>query len=174
MHLPTPPSSMDFKETGVYPDSKVHRRNMGPTWVLSAPDGPHVGPTKLAIRVGLKPGWGINFDVKDLRPPVVCLCYIQSLWLPWTPPGFSNFHTSVWLLKVQVTTLRPRQNRHHFADDRDITKSISTLSATNISSNMIWFFQLHDAIKIKSNHTGINFNHNNIVIRSHIVIYNNV
>ena len=23
---------------------------MGPTWVLSAPDGPHVGPTKLAIR----------------------------------------------------------------------------------------------------------------------------
>ena len=24
---------------------------MGPTWVLSAPDGPHVGPTNLAIRV---------------------------------------------------------------------------------------------------------------------------
>ena len=27
-----------------YPDSKVHWVNMGPTWVLSAPDGPHVGP----------------------------------------------------------------------------------------------------------------------------------
>ena len=26
------------------PDSKVHGANMGPTWVLSAPDGPHVGP----------------------------------------------------------------------------------------------------------------------------------
>ena len=25
-----------------YPDSKVHGANMGPTWVLSAPDGPHV------------------------------------------------------------------------------------------------------------------------------------
>ena len=25
----------------VYPDSKVHGANMGPTWVLSAPDGPH-------------------------------------------------------------------------------------------------------------------------------------
>ena len=24
---------------------------MGPTWVLSAPDGPQVGPTNLAIRV---------------------------------------------------------------------------------------------------------------------------
>ena len=34
-----------------YPDNKVHGANMGPTWVLSAPDGPHVGPMSLAIRV---------------------------------------------------------------------------------------------------------------------------
>ena len=34
-----------------YPVSKVHGANMGPTWVLSAPDGPHVGPMNLAIRV---------------------------------------------------------------------------------------------------------------------------
>ena len=27
---------------------------MGPTWVLSAPDGPHVGPMNLAIRVSLR------------------------------------------------------------------------------------------------------------------------
>ena len=32
------------------PDSKVHGANMGPTWVLSAPDGPLVGPMNLAIR----------------------------------------------------------------------------------------------------------------------------
>ena len=32
------------------PDNKVHGANMGPTWVLSAPDGPHVGPMNLAIR----------------------------------------------------------------------------------------------------------------------------
>ena len=32
------------------PDSKVHGANMGPTWVLAAPDGPHVGPMNLAIR----------------------------------------------------------------------------------------------------------------------------
>ena len=31
------------------PDSNIHGANMGPTWVLSAPNGPHVGPTKLAI-----------------------------------------------------------------------------------------------------------------------------
>ena len=34
-----------------YPDNKVHGANMGPTWDLSAPDGPHVGPMNLAIRV---------------------------------------------------------------------------------------------------------------------------
>ena len=34
----------------VIPDSKVHGANMGPTWVLSAPDGPHVDPMNLAIR----------------------------------------------------------------------------------------------------------------------------
>ena len=33
------------------PDSKVHVANMGTNWVLSAPDGPHVGPMNLAIRV---------------------------------------------------------------------------------------------------------------------------
>ena len=32
------------------PESKVHGANMEPTWVLSAPDGPHVGPMNLAIR----------------------------------------------------------------------------------------------------------------------------
>ena len=32
------------------PDCKVHWANMGPTWVLSAPDGSHVGPMNLAIR----------------------------------------------------------------------------------------------------------------------------
>ena len=35
----------------VTPDNKVHGANMGPTLVLSTPDGPHVGPMKLAIWV---------------------------------------------------------------------------------------------------------------------------
>ena len=32
------------------PDNKVHGANMGSTWVLSATDGPHVGPMNPAIR----------------------------------------------------------------------------------------------------------------------------
>ena len=35
----------------INPDSKVHGASMGPTWALSVPDGPHVGPMNLAIRV---------------------------------------------------------------------------------------------------------------------------
>ena len=38
-----------------YPDNKVHGANMEPTWVLSAPDGPHVGPMSLDIREIYKP-----------------------------------------------------------------------------------------------------------------------
>ena len=38
-----------FAHLGILPDSKVHGAKMGPTWVLSAPGGPHVGPMNLAI-----------------------------------------------------------------------------------------------------------------------------
>ena len=34
-----------------WPDNKVHGANMGPTWVLPAPDGPHVGHINLTIKV---------------------------------------------------------------------------------------------------------------------------
>ena len=37
------------------PDSKVHWANMEPTWVMSAPDGPHVGQMNLAIGESLWP-----------------------------------------------------------------------------------------------------------------------
>ena len=53
---------------------------------------------------------------------------------------------------------------------RDITKSNSTFSATNISSYIISILKLHDIIQIKSNYTWINYNHENIAMRSHIII----
>ena len=34
----------------IAPDSKVYGASMGPTWVLLAPDGPHVGSMNLVIR----------------------------------------------------------------------------------------------------------------------------
>ena len=52
------------------PDSKVHGANMGPTWVLSAPGGPHVGPVNLAIkdRIGSSDG------------------SLPNMWQPWLDP----------------------------------------------------------------------------------------
>ena len=44
-----PVISQNWHSAGT-PDSKVHGANMLPTWFLSAPDGPHVGPMNLAIR----------------------------------------------------------------------------------------------------------------------------
>ena len=41
------------------PDNKVHGANMGPTWVLSTPDGPHVGPMNLAFREDLENWLGL-------------------------------------------------------------------------------------------------------------------
>ena len=35
------------------PDNKIHWANIGPTWVLSAPDGPYVGPMNLVTREGI-------------------------------------------------------------------------------------------------------------------------
>ena len=32
------------------PENNFHGANMGPIWVLSSPDGPHIGPMNLAIR----------------------------------------------------------------------------------------------------------------------------
>ena len=43
LHIAVPSQWVDV------PDSKVHGDNMGPTWVLTAPNGPHGGPMNLAI-----------------------------------------------------------------------------------------------------------------------------
>ena len=50
------------------PDIKVRGANMRPTWVLSAPSGPHIGPINLAIR-----------DI-----------IITALWYQWDGKGSVN------------------------------------------------------------------------------------
>ena len=46
---------LQYLPRGDYPDSKVHVAIIGPTWVLSAPDGAHVGPMNFAISVNTDP-----------------------------------------------------------------------------------------------------------------------
>ena len=43
-----------------YPDSKVHKANMGPIWGRQDPDGPHTGPVNFAIWVMQLWSWGIG------------------------------------------------------------------------------------------------------------------
>ena len=50
-----------------YPDSKVHVANMGPTWILPAPDGPHDGPMNFAIRVDTCRPMATFLDVMEVH-----------------------------------------------------------------------------------------------------------
>ena len=66
-------------------DRKVHGANIGPIWVMSAPDGPHVGPMILAIReaVCFVIGTTLNYEkshhkdysiTKAQQTPVYIIC----------------------------------------------------------------------------------------------------
>ena len=39
----------------LFPDNQIYGVNKGPTWILPAPDGSHVGPMNLVIWVYLLP-----------------------------------------------------------------------------------------------------------------------
>ena len=61
-----------------FPDSNVHGANMGPTWVLSAPAGPHVGPMNIAIRDGYIHTNDHNHTLVTVPQPVTALIWSFS------------------------------------------------------------------------------------------------
>ena len=75
-------------------DSKVHEANMGPTWVLSAPDGPKVGPWTLlsgifqkncmVVRTGRKSilWWHHGLHHETILTYLVCLWKYLRLIIP--------------------------------------------------------------------------------------------
>ena len=81
-----------------FPDSKVHGANMGPTWVLSAPVGPHVGPMNLAIRVRRTP-WSLGasyIDDLNLGP-----------FLSMAEQGLSQWEKVLHMLSILSKSTRP-------------------------------------------------------------------
>ena len=78
-----------------FPDSKAHEANMGPTWELSAPDGPHVGPWTLLAGLGYlsftvvntttfsatwDEGYNVNFRGQGQTPSAgVCLLSVTRV-----------------------------------------------------------------------------------------------
>ena len=89
-----------YRPVHKYPDSEVHGANMGPTWVLSAPDGPHVGPMYLAIKVVsvylvcFKVTPAAPFSQKCRQDPLLC---IPVRW--W---GHSNRNWSVDFWRIII------------------------------------------------------------------------
>ena len=93
-----------------FPDSKVHGANIGPTWVLSAPDGSHVGPMNLAIRGSVTFIWG---QCQEIPQPS-----ITKINLKMTFPKFhSNLPGAIeWTYPQDLNPLRPNNKCTHQAD----------------------------------------------------------
>ena len=104
------------------PESKIHGANMGPTSVLSAQDGPHVGPMSLAIRVtpdDLPVAIDILFTTFRLRFnveffPLNMATQIAKLMGPtWGPPGSCRpqmgHMMAQWTLPSGESPLKDRQ-----------------------------------------------------------------
>ena len=138
------------------PDSKVHGANMGPTWVLSAPDGTHVGPMNLAIRGGL---------YYDKAQKLVCIFHrILSVinsrigdhapmaWAPWTRVWLcrngrlASLLTIDWWLMVDMVALtHSTQTGSCLADSEahsnwSIPNNFCFLVYLPFSFKSVWFY----------------------------------
>ena len=82
-------------------DSKVHWANMGPTWVLPAQDGPHVGPMHPVIRDHLL---SFAMNIKG--------CYVCPLNNPvlTTVAAFRKCMDIVWLMICGFSLVVDRGN----------------------------------------------------------------
>ena len=61
----------------IYPDSKVHGADMGPNWVLSAPDRPPVGPWTLLSGYFLP--FCFSFMLHHVTSPKLYCCSISTI-----------------------------------------------------------------------------------------------
>ena len=115
------------------PDSKVHGANMGPTWVLSAPDGPHVGPVNLAIREAFE--WSTLSSVKT-RKAARLEWGVHQVHCDTVCGGIdkSNNHISGWHLRCAFYTSNTICN-----------DEIKASLIHQINSRVTSYLRLHDA-----------------------------
>ena len=107
----------------VFPDSNVHGANKRPTWVLLAPDGPHVGPMNLAIRVGYE---------ERIREPDCQFAYLIPEW------SLECWH--IWIavcIGNEATLLR-----HCWHSGRSETHFTKSLSAHNLNLFALSWIQM--------------------------------
>ena len=86
-------------QTMAYPDSKVDVAHMGPTWGLSAPGRPHVGPMNLAIRAVLNRWQALLWNNDGLVYIYTSSGFTELTPLPWTKwPPFRRRHLQMHFL----------------------------------------------------------------------------
>ena len=91
-----------------FQDSKDNGANMGPTWVLSAPGGPHVDPWTLLS--GLVQDWG-NSIVNALElPPSTSEPAISSFIFRPAAQGCTSIQES-WIFETSSLSEMSRSNR---------------------------------------------------------------
>ena len=94
------------------PDSTIHEANMGPTWDLPAPGGPHVGPMNFAIRE-VSVGWR-DIDKNVLKRRSFGACFIEN---GLTYPGFGGGATTVAAVTATATASHQKQKQQHDSYD---------------------------------------------------------
>ena len=94
------------------PYNTVHGANMGPTRVLSAPDGPHVGPMNLAIREAMWSGLhGVTCVILcGVRRVMVALprSTCQSYRFQPNSPGLTcdlYKHSPMWSMHAEIVAM---------------------------------------------------------------------
>ena len=88
----------EFEATHNVPDSKVHGFNMGPTWVLPVPGGPHVGPINLAIRGGCGPHCSLSHERSS-----AALRLATAYWMTLQSRDRSSYRTTSGRRRIALT-----------------------------------------------------------------------
>ena len=104
-----------------YPDSKVHEANIGLTWVLSVPDGPHLAPMNLTV-------WSISINTAHCKVRFVFFKFkslIRGCHLKWPS------------MAVEIS--------RHLEGHRQ-TRSIGSTKSLNVS-RLVLQFSLPDPLK---------------------------
>ena len=117
----------------------------------------------------------LRFSLKFV--PKVRINNIPSLVRPPTVVSFLGLSipilTHIWWYSKTTTGLK--YTTGELGDTKlsgTSPKVVALFSATNISSNKKWLFQLLDANQMKSKYTWTNYNRDNIALRSRTMIYN--
>ena len=95
MYIPVYSKGCPLQRHRPYPNSKVHVASMGPTWVLSARGGTHVGPMNLAIRVGCG---SLNAHASLADRSLYCVLWV-GFQVQWDPgqPIILDWRHELWL-----------------------------------------------------------------------------